>query len=153
MPKQIYSLYTQDAYNGMEAYASEEKTVVSSVAEEVIRVGQSLKVGTKFGTVKADKNGGNIFGVALREDNHEAETKPADSFISYRISETVSVLRQGTFYAQVIGTAAVIGVKVSCRNDTAGGFSGGTGRQASNITWMESGAVGDIILARIDIVN
>ena len=154
MPNQVFSLYTVDSYDGMLAYSSEENTIVSCSVEEKLKVGSPLIVGTKFGTVKQDLDGGNVFGIALRELNHEFQIDATGEDVFYQIGDVIPVLRQGTFYASVVGTLNItLGTKASCWNNFGVGSLGGGASTCNNITWEESGSPGDVVLARIDIIN
>lgn len=160
MPIQEYKLYTQNNYNGMLAYASENTTVVTGINDATItNMGIALKKeGTDLNSVAVGTSTsatGAIFGISLREINHEAVNRPSDGTSTYPISESISVLRQGTINLIVNTAAAVAGAKVAFNKTTgvaSGGGSTSTYQQATNVSWLESGAIGDIIKARIDIV-
>ena len=49
-----------------------------------------------------------VFGITLREYNHEAGTRPSDGTdFLYRANESVSILRQGYIYLKLTGATAI----------------------------------------------
>ena len=149
MPKQTYDLYTKDAYDCMVAYVSEPYIIVSGSADTDINVGTALtNLGATEGLVRIDETGRDIFGIAVRVANYETSTRPSDGSYYYPKGSTIAILRQGTFY-HLATTAVVRGSGVSLLSGALIGFDGAGG--ITNIQWLESGAIGDFVLARIDI--
>ena len=157
-----YSLYTKNAFEGQEAYASEGSIVISKANEGTdLTFGKAVKAGTKPESIVAGSVAGNVFAIAMRELNHQSNSYP-NSFnpagfnggSSYNEKDTVSCFRQGTINLVVTQRAAVAG-ELANVNETSGEFAGGAagaGESAcTNVTWLEAGLVGDIIKARIDI--
>jgi len=156
MPLQTYKLYTGNAYKGQMAYSSEHHVVVKGTLEDAtLDFGVSLKRGVGAVGVAAGHETGNVYGVSLREINHEAATRPSDGTTFYNLKDSVSVMREGTINVLVTARAAVRGVKVNVV-DVTGEFTGGAAgageTQAVNMTFLEAGLVGDVVKARIDIV-
>lgn len=152
MPKQTYDLYTKDAYNGMVAYVSEPYIIVSSAADEDINVGIALVEATTEGTVEWTVSPIRVFGIAVRVANYETSTRPSDGSYYYPKTSTVAVLRQGTFYVKVAYATTKGGTVTTKQSTRELGGAGGVG-SIQNITWLEDGAIGDYVLARIDIVK
>ena len=155
MTIQVFKMYTGNAYEGQLAYASEPRTVVSGTNESAkIPFGKAVKFGAKEGGV-ALGGAANVYGIALRELNMEATNRPSDGETDYAKGFTVSVFRQGTINVLVTKAAAVRGALANV-NTTTGAIEGGAvagGAVASkNVSFLESGAIGDIVKARIDIV-
>ena len=157
MTIQDYNLYTKNAFNGQVAYASEPRTIVSgSLEDAVAEFGSALKMGAVAGGVALGHSAGNVFGVALRELNHEAFTRPSDGTTKYKSTESVSVLRQGTVNLLLTGAAASVAGTVLNVVDASGVFTAdavAAGITASvNVVALETAIAGSIIKARIDIV-
>lgn len=150
MPKQTYDLYTKDAYDCMVAYVSEPYIIISGSADTDINVGTTLtNLGATEGLVRIDETGRDIFGIAVRVANYETSTRPSDGSYYYPKGSSIAILRQGTFY-HLATTAIVRGSGVtSSLTGALTGFVGAGG--ITNIEWLESGAIGDLVLARIDI--
>ena len=157
MPIQNYNLYTDNAYRGQLAYASEPRTIVSgSLENATAEFGVALKMGAADGDVALGHDGGNVFGIALREANHEAAFRPSDGTTFYKKTETVSVLRQGTVNVLLSGAGASAKGSVLNVDDVTGEFTAdpvAAGITASyNVIALETATAGSIIKARIDIV-
>lgn len=160
MPAQEFNIYTNDAYEGSLVYASEPTTIVSAQnSTPDLEFGQAVKVNSiTDGSYRVVKGvtGTNVFGIVLRDTNRESSTRPATGTLNLKQTETISVLRQGTFYAKVLGTASVRGASVRV-GTTAGNFIGsGTTSgyvNAANMSWLEAKPVGQIAKVRIDIVH
>ena len=155
MTIQNYSLYTKNAFEGQQAYGSEPHVVVSGNNESpLVSFGKALKFGVAEDGVLLG-GAANVYGVALREVNHEATYRPSDGTTDYKEGETISVFRQGTINVLVTGLAAVRGAPANV-NTTTGAFEGGAvaggAVEALNVMFIQSGAVGDIVKARIDII-
>lgn len=155
MPIQDYKIYTGNAYKGQISDASTPRVVISGKAEVEVGFGKSLLRGTNEGQVVPGHDTGNVYGIAIREANHEAKFRPSTGETVYPIGQSVSVMQEGFINVLVTLRAAVAGVKANIV-DATGEFSGGVpavGETASlNVTFMENGLVGDVVKARIDIV-
>lgn len=156
MTIQDYNLYTKNAFNGQVAYASEPRVVVSGALEDAgVEYGTALKMGSAKGAVTLGHVAGNVFGVALREANHEAFYRPSDGTTLYKVTETVSVMRQGTINLLVTGASASVAGTPLNVVDATGLFTAATGAgitASTNVVALESAVAGSIIKARIDIV-
>lgn len=159
MPIQDFNLYTARGYAG--DLPDSTSSVVSGtgiVEDATLGFGKALKRGTLTTDarhVKVGHSSGNVFAISRREYNHEADTRPSDGTTSYKQTDSASIMRQGFIYIKVTGRAATAGQLLNV-DDATGEFTGGaagTGETASkNVTAEQSGSVGDIIKARIDIV-
>lgn len=157
MPIQNYVLYTQNAYKGQKAYASEHSVNVSGKLEDAeLDFGVGVKRGVLERGIAAGSASGNVFAISLRELNHEAQFRPSTGETVYKQTETVSLMREGTINLLVTVRAAVAMVPMNIV-ETTGEFTGGAagaGETAClNVVALEDGIVGDIIKARIDIVT
>lgn len=149
MPIQNYDLYTKNAFRGQIAYASEPRVVVSAQLDDVsLNFGSAVDAVPLTGGVTAGVLA-NVHGVALRELNHEAKFRPSTGETHYKQTETVSVMREGSFNVEVTADAVTAYQKLFV---DAGEFTGATGIESLNVIATESGAIGDIIKARIVIV-
>jgi len=149
MPIQNYEIYTGNAYKGQISDASTPRVVGSVVAAVAVAFGVAVK---QDGTLGHDT--GNVFAIATREANHEAKFRPSTGETEYPVGQTVSAFREGYINVEVTERAAVAGALANVV-DATGEFAGGTagvGETAStNVRFMESGSVGDVVRARIDI--
>lgn len=160
MPTQTFNIYTNDAYEGSLVYASEPTTIVSARNSTTdLKFGQTVKVDSVAdGSYRVSRGvtGTNVFGIVLRDTNRESSTRPGTGVLNLKQTETISVLRQGTFYAKVLGVASVRGGAVRVGTTTGTFIGGGTTSgyvTASNMSWLEAKAVGQIAKVRIDIVH
>jgi len=157
MPTDNYTIYTGNAYRGQESDASTPRVNGTGIAEADLEFGIALERGN--GTIENGvkfSTGGNVFGVAIREANHEADTRPSDGTTSYKTTNSVSIMREGYINVQNTGAAAMaIGVLANVV-DTTGEFTGdavAAGIVAStNVVAMETIAAGEVGRVRIDIV-
>lgn len=158
MPIQTaYTLYHSNAYEGSKAYASESMTAVSGKLEDdELDFGRGVKPGVAPKGIVKGSAGGNVFAIALREVNHEAKFRPSNGETTYTKTETVSLMRQGTINLVVTERAAVAHTLANIVEAT-GKFAGGTAAagetECLNVTWLESGVVGDVVKARLDITH
>jgi len=154
MPIQDYNIYTGNAYKGQESDASSPRVNGSGFAEAATGFGLALTRGTAEGQVLVGHDSGNVFGISIREMNHEAVNRPSDGETAYAINQSVSLMREGYINVLVNDHAAVAGAFAAV-NDTTGEFVGGTAdtgeTQSTNVVFMEAGIAGSIVRARIDI--
>ena len=155
MTIQVFKMYTANAYEGQQAFGSEPHVVVSGISEsDKISFGKAVQMGVGADGILLGSKA-NVFGFALREINMEATNRPSDGETDYVKGFSVSVFRQGTINVLVTKAAAVKGVAANV-NTASGSIEGGavaSGAVATkNVMFLESGAVGDIVKARIDIV-
>ena len=155
MPIQDYNIYTDKGYVGDTA-DSGPRVVVSGVVEDAtLAFGVAVTPGTADAQVTVGHDTGMVYGISMRELNHEAANRPSDGTTMYKVTETASVMREGFIYIEVTERSVTAHAKLNV-NDTTGKFTGGSagvGETAStNVTAIESGVVGDVIKARIDIV-
>ena len=154
MTIQNYVLYSKNAYTGQEAYASENRTIVSGKLEDAeLDFGLAVKNGVKPRSVVKGSVAGNVFGISVRELNHEAKFRPSQGATVYKKTMTVSVMRQGSINVELKGTTAVAAGDIMHIDETTGEFQGSGGTTCLNVTALEAGVVGDIIKVRIDIVH
>lgn len=156
MPIQTYDIYTKKGYAG-DLYDSAPRVVQTGIVEEAtLGYGLALTNGVGERGVVAGHSGGVVFAISQRELNHEAANRPSDGFTVYNQTESASIMREGFILVAVTVRAAVAHTALNVV-DATGAFTGGAaiaGETASiNVTALESGQVGDIIKARIDIVS
>lgn len=155
MPNQDFNLYTAKGYAG-ELCDSAPVVTQSGIAENDIAFGVALSRGTEAKQVDSIvPASGAVFGIARREYNHEAATRPSDGTTNYKETETVSVLREGFIYIELGGNVDIEEGQVLHVDRTTGVFSklnvAGNVVACTNVTAQEDGVAGDIIKARIDI--
>jgi membrane carboxypeptidase/penicillin-binding protein len=155
MPVQSFNLYTGKGYAGQEAITNTSNTVITGRAEEDIAFGVALARGVESDKgVKLGNAAGSAFAIALREVNHEADTRPSDGSTSYKEGDSVSIIREGYVYVQLENRAAVAGSFVGI-NDTTGAIEGDDDSAgvtlSTNVRAEESGQPGDVIKVRIDV--
>lgn len=154
MPNQSFDIYTKRGYAG-DLVDSGPRTVQTGIATEgTVEFGVAVKP-----NITSDERGveagspPKVWAIAQREWNHEAATRPSDGTTVYAQNQSVSVIRQGYIYVQVV--AAVVAGAPLMVNATTGTFSGttaGSHVQCTNVTAVNGGAAGSIVKARIDIV-
>ena len=148
------SLYTKNAFRGQQSYVSEAHTAVfGNLVDVEADFGVALKddPALERGVSKGIDANGNVWGIAMREVNHEAKFRPSTGETFYKEKQSVSVFRQGTINIEVTADPIARGQLVFV--DANGEFSGATGTATINVTALEAGIVGDVIKARIDIVH
>jgi hypothetical protein len=155
MPIQTYEIYTKKGYAG-DLYDSAPRVVQSGIVEDAtLGFGLAVTTGADERGVVVGHAAGVVFAITQRELNHEAANRPSDGFTVYNQTETASIMREGFILVAVTVRAAVAHTALNVV-DATGAFTGGAavgGETASvNVTALESGQVGDIIKARIDIV-
>ena len=155
MPIQDYNIYTGKGYAG--DHADSNPTVESSglvLDVATLDFGVGVKKGSVDGSVVVGHVGGLVQGITLRELNHEAANRPSDGTTTYVQNEQASILNEGAIYVVVTGRTAVAQALANI-NDTTGEFTGGTAGVGETITtnvrFLESGNVGDIVKVRIDV--
>ena len=153
MTIQSFNIYTGRGYAGDLADSGPNVSQTGIVEDATLAVGVAVKRGTvatdpRFITL--DTDGGAIFGIVRRELALEAKNRPSDGETEFVASESASILRQGYIYVELDTTAATAGQLLYAT--ASGTFSGSTGTVTTNVTAEQSGAAGDVIRARIDIV-
>lgn len=157
MPIQDFNIYTAKGYAG-ELVDSGPRTVQTGVLTGATPLGFGLAITRDSATVEKGVSvgsvGGKVFAISQREYNHEASTRPAKSGTDawkYQPTESVSIIRQGYLYIEVVDIAAVAGTVLAVNADgTWEGTDAGSGVATVNVTAEESGL--GLIKARIDIV-
>ena len=158
MPTQSFDIYTSRGYAGDLVDSGPNVSQTGIVEAATLAIGVAAKRGTIATNprhIVVSHTGGNVFGIVRRELALEAKNKPSDGTTEFKQTESASILRQGYIYITVAVRAAVAGALLNV-DDTTGVFSGGTavaGETLSlNVTAEQSGQVGEVIRARIDIV-
>ena len=144
-------------FPGQPCFGSEPRsTYTARSVDAIIKYGVAITVGAGYETCRAGTLSTNTIAFALRESNSEAFTRPSDGSNEYVLGDAVSVMRQGTLYVLVTKTPAVRN-QPCVINKATGEISGGTAVagevNASNAVFLESGAVGDVIKVRVDIIQ
>ena len=155
MPIQTYNIYTGKGYAGELCDSAPRVTQTGLVEDATLAFGLALKPGTKERHVVVGHTAGNVHSISMREYNHEAATRPSDGSVTYLQAESASIMREGFLLVKVQARAAVAGQKlnvVDATGEFTGGAAGAGETQAINVVAVESGLVGEVIKARIDIV-
>lgn len=161
MPIQDYRIYTAKGYAG-DRYDSAPSVTQSGRAEAAtLGFGLGVKIGTDTNThppsILAGAVAGNIWGITMRELNHEATNRPSDGTTDYMMGESVSVMREGFLLVMVTGAADVAANGPMHMNQITGAFTGdavaGDIIDVVNVTPLEKGSPGEIIKVRIDIIH
>jgi hypothetical protein len=159
MTIQNFTIYTAKGYAG-DLVDSGPRVIQTGVLTSA-QAGFGKALSRDAGTVaKGVALGGlaSVFAISQREYNHEAGTRPStgsDTF--YYETESVSLIRQGYLYVELVNGAVAAGEALSVDTVT-GVFSNaaedGTGNAVltSNVTADEAGLAGTIIKVRLDIV-
>jgi len=153
MTVQSFNIYTARGYKGDLADNGPNVSQTGIVEDATLAIGVAVKRGTiandpRFVTLDID--GGNIFGIVRRELALEAKNRPSDGETEFKAGESASILRQGYIYVELKTTGATAGDLLYV--DANGEFTGATGVVTTNVTAEQTGAAGDVIRARIDIV-
>jgi hypothetical protein len=162
MPIQDYNIYTAKGYAG-DRYDSAPSVTQSGIVEDaLLGYGIAVKPGTKSTnngspqgvTSVASPAGGNIWGISMRELNHEAANRPSDGTANYLETETASIMREGFILVKLSsGACTANSIQFTDPNGlfTGDGVGATAGLVTTNVTAMEHGTAGDIVKMRIDI--
>lgn len=156
MPIQTYEIYTGKGYAG-DLYDSAPRVTQTGLVEgATLGFGLAVTPGTiSERHVVVGSNAGNVFGISMRELNHEADNRPSDGSTSYKNLDSASIMREGFLLVEVTARAAVAHTKANVV-DATGAFTGGAAgageTAATNVTFLEDGLVGEVVKARIDIL-
>jgi len=154
MPIQDYNIYTGKGYAGDHADSNPKVQSSGLVEEATLEFGVAVTAGATEGSVVVGHVGGLVQGITLRELNHEAANRPSDGTTTYVQTEQASLLNEGAIYVLVTARTAVAQALANI-NDTTGAFTGGAAGVgetiSTNVRFLESGNVGDIVKARIDV--
>jgi len=156
MPIQDFNIYTAKGYAG-ELVDSGPRTVQTGILTGNSPLGFGVAVTRDSAVVERGvapgSVGGNVFAITQREYNHEASTRPAKEGTGawkYQPAESVSLIRQGYLYIEVVDIAAVSGQVLAVNADgTWEGTDAGSATATTNVTAEESGL--GLIKVRIDI--
>lgn len=123
------------------------KAVQTSGVDQGIAVG-SAEIATSSTT--------NVYGISVREYNHEAGTRPSTGTdFLYRANESVSVLREGFIYLKLTGSTAIAREESVHVVEATGLFhkdSITAGNSAClNVYATQAAVAGEVFKARIDI--
>lgn len=166
MPIQNFNLYTANGYAG-DLVDSAPRVVQTGIlvpnATGATEAGFGLAMLRQVtGTLieRGVELGGaeNVYAISQREYNHEASTVPAKKGTgawAYKVTESVSLIREGYLYIQLEGSVAIAAGEVLHVDTATGVFSkdaiAGTIVATTNVRAEEAGIAGDIIKVRIDI--
>lgn len=161
MTIQAFNLYTGKGYEGDLCDSGDTVkqtgvllagTLGFGKAVQTSGVGQGIAVGS---AEIAASSLTNVWGISLREYNHEAGSRPTDGTdFLYRAAESVSVLRQGFIYLLLTGATAITREGVVSVVEATGLFTNVAGAGTSgclNVRAVEPATTGQIFKARIDI--
>ena len=156
MPIQDFNIYTARGYAG-ELVDSGPRVVGTGilVGSDVgfglgVKRNSTVERGVELGSAA------NVFAISQREYNHEADTRPSDGTTSYKVTESVSIIRQGYLYVLLTGAAAITAGAALHIDGVTGEFTkdavAGNIVATTNVFADEAGIAGEIIKVRIDIV-
>ena len=157
MTVQNFSIYTAKGYEGELVDSGPRVVQTGILTSATAGFGKALVRDASVERGVALGGSANVFAISQREYNHEAGTRPSTGNDTvYRITESVSTIRQGYLYVLVGGDTAVVAGEVMHVDTVTGVFSkkavAGNVVATTNVTADESGLVGDIIKIRLDIV-
>ena len=157
MTVQNFSIYTAKGYEGELVDSGPRVVQTGILTSATAGFGKALVRDASVERGVALGGSANVFAISQREYNHEAGTRPSTGNDTvYRITESVSTIRQGYLYVLVGGDTAVVAGEVMHVDTATGVFSksavAGNVVATTNVTADESGLVGDIIKIRLDIV-
>ena len=157
MTVQNFSIYTAKGYEGKLVDSGPRVVQTGILTSATAGFGKALVRDASVERGVALGGSANVFAISQREYNHEAGTRPSTGNDTvYRITESVSTIRQGYLYVLVGGDTAVVAGEVMHVDTVTGVFSksavAGNVVATTNVTADESGLVGDIIKIRLDIV-
>tara|TARA_R110000787_G_scaffold127165_4_gene238564 strand:- start:2526 stop:3002 length:477 start_codon:yes stop_codon:yes gene_type:complete len=157
MTVQNFSIYTAKGYEGELVDSGPRVVQTGILTSATAGFGKALVRDASVERGVALGGSANVFAISQREYNHEAGTRPSTGNDTvYRVTESVSTIRQGYLYVLVGGDTAVVAGEVMHVDTVTGVFSksavAGNVVATTNVTADESGLVGDIIKIRLDIV-
>ena len=158
MTQQTFALYTKNGYAG-DLVDSGPRVVQTDVLTgsgagfgKAMSRDTAVERGVTLGSAET------VFAISQREYNHEAGSRPTDGTdFAYLETESVSLIRDGYLYIELVGGAVPtgnIGTPLFV-NATTGTFSGdatdvsGVHVETTNVIAEEAGVVGDVIKCRI----
>ena len=160
MPIQDFKIYTGNGYAG-DLVDSGPRVIQSGVLTDAsagfglgMQRDTSIDRGCKLGGAA-----GPLYAISQREYNHEADNRPSDGSTSYKITESVSLIRQGYLYVELSGAASIAEGAALSIDSVTGEFTFdlvGVNANAvilTNVFAEEAGVAGDVIKVRIDIQN
>ncbi len=162
MTIQNFNLYTARGYAGDLCDASSATvkqtgvllagTLGFGIAVQPSGVDQGIAVGSpEIGASSLT----NVYGISLREYNHEAGTRPSTGTdFLYRVNESVSILRQGFIYLKLTGATAIIRDAALRVVEATGLFTNVAAAGTStclNVHAVQPAVTDEIFKARIDI--
>ena len=162
MVDQVFTKYTARGYEGdlVDSGDSVRQTGVLLTgtlgfgkAVQASGTGQGIAVGSAEIAASSTTN---VWGISLREYNHEAGTRPSTGTdFLYRANESVSVLRQGFVYLRLTGATAIAREESVHVNEATGLFhktAVAAGNSAClNVYAVQPAIANGIFKARIDI--
>lgn len=161
MPIQNYRIYTAKGYAGDRYDSAPSVTQSGAVEAATLGFGLGVKIGTNTDThppsILVGHVAGILWGITMRELNHEATNRPSDGTTDYVATESASVMREGFLLVEVTGAADVLANGPMRMNQLTGEFTAdaiaGDIVDILNVTPLEKGSPGEIIKVRIDIVH
>ena len=169
MPIQDFKIYTANGYAG-DLVDSAPRVVQTGTlvanATGAVEAGFGLAMLRQVTGTILDKGvelgaTAKVFAISQREYNHEAGTRPAKKGVAgtwtYRLGESVSLIREGYLYIQLEGSVAIKAGEALHVDKVTGVFSKGAVAAnviaTTNVFAEEAGVAGDVIKVRIDIVG
>jgi len=156
MTTQAFNLYTANGYAGDLVDSGPRVIQTGILTSATAGFGKAMKRDTSIERGVALGGAASVYAISQREYNHEASTRPSpgDDTV-YKVSESVSLIRQGYLYVKLDGAVAVAAGDL-LHVDTATGLFvktavGGTVVATTNVVADEAAIAGEVFKVRIDI--
>lgn len=165
MPTQTFNIYTANGYAGdlvdsgprviqTGVLTSAEAGFGLAISRDAGTVERGVKLAAPVVTGATTASTTDLFAITQREYNHEAGSRPSSGNDTvYRITESVSLIRDGYLYIKLTGAVSVAAGDKLHVSITTGAFNkdtvSATNPIAANVIADEAGIVGDVIKARI----
>ena len=163
MTIQTFDIYTKKGYEGDLCDSANAVKQTGILLSGTLGFGKAVQPsgtgkGIAVGSAEIGTDNTNVWGISLREYNHEAGTRPSTGTdFLYRAAESVSVLQQGFIYLKLTGATAVAR-NANLRVVAATGLFTNVAESATvftcrNVVAVEAAVQDEIFKARIDIRN
>ncbi len=157
MTTQSFDLYTANGYAG--DLVDSGPRVIQTGVLTAATAGFGLAMKRDAAVARGVDLGGatKVYAISQREYNHEAGTRPStgDDTV-YRITESVSLIRQGYLYIKLGGSVSIAAGDSVHVDTVTGVFSkdvvAGNIVASLNVVAEEAALVGDVFKVRIDIL-
>lgn len=156
MTTQAFNLYTANGYAGDLVDSGPRVIQTGILTSAEAGFGKAMKRDTSIDQGVALGGAASVYAISQREYNHEASTRPSpgDDTV-YKITESVSLIRQGYLYIKLDGSVAIAAGAVLHVDTVTGLFVktavGGNIVATTNVVAEEAAIAGEVFKVRIDI--